>query len=101
LVRNSTGAKLPLLSANALARMVLTGKKTKTAISAITTPIDEVTKASPRHQPRAARPWQRTMRNAVAVRAAPYPMPSWRGPGAPKSIRKVSNVQPFRPMAKP
>ena len=69
--RTRAGAKLPLLSAKALARIVETGKKTKTTISAMTMPMDETTKASPRHQPRAARPWQRTIRNAVAVSAAP------------------------------
>jgi hypothetical protein len=56
LATNSPGARRPALSVKALARMVLTGKNTKTAISATTTPIEEVTKASPRHQPRAARP---------------------------------------------
>jgi hypothetical protein len=101
LVMNSAGAKLPLLSANALARMVETGKNTNTAMSAMTTPMDEVTKASPRHQPRAARPWHRMIRKAAEVSAAPKPMPAWLGPGAPNRPARASSPQPLRPMAKP
>ena len=61
--KNAPGAKAPASSRTALARIVVTGKNTKTAISATTRPIDETTKASPRHQPRAASPWQSSIRN--------------------------------------
>jgi hypothetical protein len=99
--KKTPGAKAPASSRTALARIVATGKKTKMAISATTRPIDETTKASPRHQPRAASPWQSSIRKARAVRAAPTPMPACRGPGAPNRAASQEAFQPLRPMAKP
>ena len=50
------------LPSNALPSITKIGKNTKLAIAATTSPIAPTTKASPRHTPRAANPWQRSMR---------------------------------------
>ena len=51
--RTRAGAKAPSLSWTALTSIFETGKKTNSAISAMTVPIERTTKTSPRHQPRA------------------------------------------------
>ena len=99
--KNAPGAKAPASSRTALVRMVVTGKNTKTAISATTRPIADTTKASPRHQPRAASPWQSSIRKARRSRAAPKPMPACRGPGDPRRAASQAAFQPLRPTAKP
>ena len=73
-----------------------TGKKTKMTVSATTLPIAPTTKASPRHQPRAASPWQSSIRNDAAVSAAPKPMPAWLGPGAPNMAARNAQLQPLQ-----
>ena len=101
LSRNAAGEKPPALSWKALARIVVTGKNTKIAISATTSAIEATTKTSPRHQARAASPWQSSIRKASPTSAAPKPMPPWRGPGAPKRSASQAALQPRCPMAKP
>jgi hypothetical protein len=61
-------AKLP---SNALSSMTKIGKNTKAAIEATTSPIALTTKASPRQKPRAASPWQSSIRKPVAASRAP------------------------------
>ena len=101
LSRNAAGEKPPALSWKALARIVVTGKNTKIAISATTRAIEATTKTSPRHQARAASPSQSSIRKASPTSAAPKPMPPWRGPGAPKRSASQAALQPRCPMAKP
>ena len=75
LATNRAGAAWPSLSVKALTRIFATGKKTKSAMRVATTPIDETTNASPRHQPSPAAPWQASSRQAPATISAPMPMP--------------------------
>ena len=94
------GANTPASSWTALARIVATGRNTKMAVSATTTPIAPTMNASPRHQPRPASPWQSSISKAVATRPAPGPMPAWLGP-SPKRWVSKGKVQPLSPMANP
>ena len=85
----------------ALVRIVATGKKTKMMVSAMMDPIAPITKTSPRHQPRSARPWHRSISKDAEVSAAPRPMPAWLGPGVPNIAPRKVQLQPLSPIARP
>ena len=81
LSRKTAGASAPPSSRTALESTVTTGQKTKTTTRPITRPIVLVRKASPFMKPRAARPWQRSTRNARQRRNAPSAEARLAGPG--------------------
>ena len=101
LVTNSPGAKLPLLSAKALARIVETGKKTKTAISAMTTPMEEIDEGvAPAPAPCRKAVTENDQERRRGQRRAVAHAGLARSRFAEEAFR-MSSVQPLRPMVKP
>ncbi len=69
--RKAPGANPPSAPWNAPMRMRATGKPMKSSITATTRPMTPVTKASPLHHPRAARPQHAIIRKPPSRASAP------------------------------
>ncbi len=98
---NAARANSPSLSWMACTRILKTGKNVNTAMRIAIATTVPATKASPLKRPRSARPSDRIMAKAVAVRNAPRPMPYCRAESGPNTSVSTAKFQPAGPIANP